>query len=215
MERPAGSRTKEAPRQALTGAILAGGRSRRLGQDKARLKLLGKPLVLWVSDRLISFVDDLWLVTNTPLDHLDLGLPILSDLIPDQGPLGGLQTALFTSRTPWVLAASTDNPFLLPDFLAALVNRAGRTRRAAVVYRSERGLEPFPGLYHVRLFERLTEYLEKQLHVQPFLEQIRPEVLSPEAFVVPESPAGLFFNLNTPEDLRRAEAWLLQRQKDR
>lgn len=194
----------------ITGAILAGGMSRRLGQDKATLRLAGKPLARCVADHLAPLVADLWLVTNTPVAHLDLGLPILSDLVPDQGPLGGLRTVLFYSRTPWVLAASVDNPFLSEALLAALTGRAGKTRRAAVVYSSERGLEPFPGLYHVRLLERLGDYLRARFHVRPFLEKIRPEVLPPEVLVGAEPGTRHFFNLNTPEDLRTAEAWLAQ-----
>ncbi len=108
------------------GVILAGGRSRRLGQDKATLVLAGKPLAHWVAETLMPLTSELWLVTNTPLTHAGLGLPILMDLAPDQGPLGGLRTALFFSRTPWVLAASVDNPFLTPELLATLAERAAR-----------------------------------------------------------------------------------------
>lgn len=196
----------------LTGAILAGGRSRRLGRDKATLVLAGKPLALWVAESLMPRTTELWLVTNTPLAHADLGLPILQDLLPDQGPLGGLRTALFFSRTPWVLAASVDNPFLLPEMLEALAAQASRTRRPAVVFRSDRGLEPFPGLYHVRLLTRLTEYLQTRRHVRPFLESLKPETLAFEGGVVPMRRPAPFFNINTPEDLCRAQAWLLQTQ---
>ena len=204
---------KESYAWVITGAILAGGMSRRLGQDKATLRLAGKPLARCVADRLAPLVADLWLVTNTPVAHLDLGLPILSDLVPDQGPLGGLCTVLLYSRTPWVLAASVDNPFLSEALLTTLAGRAGKTKRAAVVYSSDRGLEPFPGLYHVRLLERLGDYLKTRLHVRPFLEQIHPEILSPEALPGTEPRTRHFFNLNTPEDLRTAEAWLAQSGK--
>lgn len=194
----------------LTGAILSGGRSRRLGRDKATLVLAGKPLARWVAESLAPRTTELWLVTNTPLAHADLGLPILRDLLPDEGPLGGLRTALFFSRNPWVLAASVDNPFLLPEILEALAAQASRTRRPAVVFRSDRGLEPFPGLYHVRLLKRLEEYLQTRRHVRPFLESLRPETLVLEASVVSEGRPSPFFNLNTSEDLRQAEAWLTQ-----
>lgn len=213
MERSARQPRPQALRQDLTGAILAGGRSRRLGQDKARLNLSGKPLALWVAECLAPMVADLWLITNTPLDHLDLGLPILSDLEPDQGPLGGLRTALFYSRGPWVLAASVDNPFLSPDMLSALAYRIGRTRRPAVVYGSDGCLEPFPGLYHVRLLERLAHYLRTRRHVRPFLEQIRPQLVEPKEFPGPPAQAGFLFNLNTLADLHRAESWLASRHQ--
>ena len=115
-------RAPGAPR--LTGAILAGGFSRRLGQDKAALQLGGKPLALWVHEALAPLVADCWLITNHPLAHQSFGLPLITDLRPFQGPAGGLLTALFAARTPWVLAAAVDNPFLAPNLLAALAARA-------------------------------------------------------------------------------------------
>jgi molybdenum cofactor guanylyltransferase len=195
-----------APR--LTGAILAGGFSRRLGQDKAALRLGGKPLALWVNEALAPLVTSSWLITNQPLTHQSFGLPLITDLQPFQGPAGGLYTALFWARTPWVLAAAVDNPFLAPALLAALAARAGHTSRPAVVCRSPRGLEPFPGLYAVRLLPALQNFLQTDRRPTRFLEVCRPRVLS-EAEVLALDPEGRsFFNLNTPQDLQRAEAWL-------
>lgn len=195
-----------APR--LTGAILAGGFSRRLGQDKVALQLGGKPLALWVHEALAPLVTSSWLITNQPLAHQSFGLPLLTDLRPFQGPAGGLATALFWARTPWVLAAAVDNPFLAPALLAALAARAGQTSRPAVVCRSSRGLEPFPGLYAVRLLPALQNFLQTNRRPTRFLESCRPQVLS-EAEVLALDPNGRsFFNLNTPQDLQRAESWL-------
>jgi len=192
----------------LTGAILAGGFSRRLGQDKVALQLGGKPLALWVSEALAPLVTSSWLITNQPLAHQSFGLPLITDLQPFQGPAGGLLTALFYARTPWVLAAAVDNPFLAPALLAELAARAGRTSRPAVVCRSPRGLEPFPGLYAVRLLPALQNFLQNDRRPTRFLEVCRPQVLS-EAEVLALDPEGRsFFNLNTPQDLHQAEAWL-------
>ncbi len=206
MPDPAGQRAPGAP--PLTGAILAGGFSRRLGQDKAALPLAGKPLALWVNQALAPLVATCWLITNQPLAHLAFGLPLLTDLRPFQGPAGGLLTALFWARTPWVLAAAVDNPFLAPALLAELAARAARTSRPAVVCRSPRGLEPFPGVYSVRLLPALQDFLQADRRPTRFLEVCRPQILS-EAEVLALDPEGRsFFNLNTPQDLNRAEAWL-------
>jgi molybdopterin-guanine dinucleotide biosynthesis protein A len=205
---PAGRQAGEKGAPRLTGAILAGGFSRRLGQDKAALRLGGKPLALRVNEALAPLVSTSWLITNQPLAHLALGLPLVTDLRPFQGPAGGLLTALFYARTPWVLAAAVDNPFLVPALLAELAARAGRTTRPAVVCRSPRGLEPFPALYSVRLLAALQDFLQTDRRLTRFLEVCRPLIL-PETEVQALDPEGhSFFNLNTPQDLHRAEAWL-------
>ncbi len=192
----------------LTGAILAGGFSRRLGQDKAALRLGGMPLVLRVDALLAPLVSTSWLITNNPLVHLGFGLPLVTDLHPFQGPAGGLLTALFYARTPWVLAAAVDNPFLAPALLAELTTRASQTSRPAVVCRSPWGLEPFPGVYSTRLLPALRDFLQADRRPSRFLEVCRPQILS-ESEVRALDPEGhSFFNLNTSRELAQARAWL-------
>lgn len=190
----------------VTGAILAGGLSRRLGQDKARLRLGGKPLALWVAEALAPAVEELWLVTNHPQAHLSLRLPLLTDLLPFQGPLGGLATALFFARTPWVLAVTTDTPLLSPGLVQALKKAAPHLRRPALVCRSPRGLEPFPGLYAARLLPQVLEFLAQDRKVTAWLEKLRPQVWEPEAWGAYDPEGQSFVNLNRPEDLKRLRA---------
>ena len=194
----------------LTGAILAGGYSRRLGQDKALLPLLGKPLVRWVAEALAPVAPECWLITNHPWRHLGLGLPLAMDLWPFQGPAGGLLTSLFYAPTPWVLAAAVDQPCLAPEVLAELTARAIRTTCPAVVCQSPWGLEPFPGLYQVRLLPQLESFLRRDRRLTRFLSVCRPEIIPPEAVLRLDPESRSFFNLNTPEDLARAIAWLSQ-----
>ena len=190
----------------VTGAILAGGSSRRLGQDKVTLKLGDKPLAHWVAEALAPAVADLWLVTNHPQAHVSLGLPLVTDLVPFQGPLGGLATALFYARTPWVLLASADAPVLTPDLALALAGVAGKLSRPALVCRSERGVEPFPGLYAVRLLSRVQEFLQEDRSFIAFLERLRPQVWGTETWKTFDDEGASFLNLNQPEDLARLEA---------
>jgi len=191
---------------AVTGAILAGGSSRRLGRDKVTLQLGPKPLALWVAEALAPVVADLWVVTNHPQAHLALGLPFVTDLIPFQGPMGGLATALFYARTPWVLVAAADAPFLAPALAAALAAALPKISRAALICRTDRGLEPFPGLYAVRLLPRVQEFLPGQRRFTAFLEGLRPQVWGPEVWGKFDPTGASFFNLNRPEDLDRLES---------
>ena len=189
----------------VTGAILAGGCSRRLGQDKVTLRLEGQPLARWVAGALRPAVAELWLVTNHPLAHLCLGLPLVTDLVPFLGPVGGLATALFYARTPWVLLASADAPFLNADLAAALAGAAGRLSRPALVCRSARGLEPFPGLYAARLLPRVQDFLQQNQSFMAFLERVRPQVWEAETWRAFDPEGASFFNLNEPDDLARLE----------
>jgi molybdopterin-guanine dinucleotide biosynthesis protein A len=172
--------------------------------------LLGKPLVRWVAEALAPVASECWLITNHPREHLALGLPLVTDLWPFQGPAGGLLTALFYAPTPWVLAAAVDNPFLAPELVAALAARAARTTRPAVVCQSPWGLEPFPGLYHVRLLPQLESFLKNDRRPTRFLSVCRPEIIPPETVRLLDPEGRSFFNLNTPEDLARATSWLTQ-----
>jgi molybdopterin-guanine dinucleotide biosynthesis protein A len=201
------ARSREALASQITGAILAGGASRRLGRDKALMPLAGKALALRVAAALAPLVSSYWLITNQPLAHAALGLPLVTDLWPHQGPVGGLITALFQARTPWILAAAVDNPFPAPELLKRLVSLSAGTSRPAVVCRSPRGLEPFPGLYAVRLLPRLTDFLQKDRRPTRFLEACRPLVLSEEEVGRLDPEGCSFFNLNTAAEVARAAAW--------
>jgi molybdopterin-guanine dinucleotide biosynthesis protein A len=179
--------------------------SRRLGRDKVSLPLGGKPLAVWVAEALAPFVSESWLVTNQPLAHLSLGLPLATDLRPGQGPLGGLETALFYARTPLVLAVAADAPFLAPPLLTAMLGRAAKGVKTALVCRTSQGLQPFPGVYAVRLVPRVTGFLnDNGRQVRRFLEECRVQVLSPEEVVKLDPLGRSFFNLNTPEDFAAA-----------
>jgi molybdopterin-guanine dinucleotide biosynthesis protein A len=206
--------TKPLPPSAeVTGAILAGGSSRRLGRDKVTLELGGKPLAHWVADTLMPLVAELWLVTNHPREHAGLHLPMFTDLVPFQGPLGGLATALFYARTPWVLLTAADTPFLSPSLAAALVGAAGKIKRPALVCRTERGIEPLPGLYAVRILSRLEDLLKTTRRAfMALLDPLRPEVWGPEVWRTFDPEGASFLNLNRQEDLARLEGWMAGRQ---
>jgi molybdopterin-guanine dinucleotide biosynthesis protein A len=202
-----------APSPEVTGAILAGGSSRRLGRDKVTLELGGKPLARWVAEALGPAVAELWLVTNHPQAHIALGLPLVTDLVPFLGPVGGLATALFYARTPWVLLASADAPFLAPGLAAALAGAAGKLIRPALVCQTERGLDPFPGLYAVRLLTRVQDFLKEKRSFMGLLEGLRPLVWGPEVWRAFDPEGASFENVNQPEDLARLKAWAAQQQE--
>lgn len=106
----------------IQAAILAGGRSRRMGQDKSFLDLDGKPMIQHVIDQLRKLDLDVMLITNAPSDYAVFGIPMFGDELPGNGSLGGLYTALVKAEAAHVLCVACDMPFLNTSLLDWLVS---------------------------------------------------------------------------------------------
>ncbi|MEP7358575.1 MAG: molybdenum cofactor guanylyltransferase, partial [Anaerolineales bacterium] len=107
----------------LTIAILAGGRSSRMGTDKAFVRVLGRPLIEEILSQTEGLGTERLIVTNQPAEYAYLGVPLFGDALPGMGPLGGLYTALHSAARPHVLCIACDMPFVvrpLLDFLISL-----------------------------------------------------------------------------------------------
>ncbi len=191
----------------ITGAVLVGGRSRRLGRDKATLLLAGRPLAHWVTAAIDPLVDDCWLISNQPLRHLELGFPLLIDVLPGRGALGGLLSALLVAKGSHILLTACDTPFLQPSLLKTMIAQAHRGGQDAIVCRSSKGLEPLPGLFSCRLLPRLQEQVQgNDLRLRTLLNACRTRILQLEE-VCREDPNELsFFNINTAEEAASAAA---------
>jgi len=133
----------------ITAAVLAGGRSLRMGVDKTLLSLDGRTLVARVCDAVGQVCEKTVVVTNRPEVLEDAALPaeveVLRDEIAYQGPLGGLATALSSAGTEWVLAVAADMPHLEPGIIQALYDV--RDGGDIVVPVTDKGPEPLLALY--------------------------------------------------------------------
>jgi len=115
-------RRKKQGRTPATGVILAGGQSRRMGQCKAALPLMGKTLLEWQVEKLIALGLDEVLISGPA----ELGLPgthAVPDVYPQRGPLGGLHACLSTAQNPICLVVTVDMPLTPPQTLAQLCKR--------------------------------------------------------------------------------------------
>ena len=129
-----------------SGAVLAGGASRRFGEDKALFVYRGKPLLLWVLESLRG-AEERFIVANRP--YVGFGVPVYPDLLPGADGLSGLHSALAHARFPWVAVAATDLPFLTRGFWDFLYEQARASPYPVVaVYNPEGHLEPLMALYH-------------------------------------------------------------------
>ncbi|MEM9882124.1 MAG: molybdenum cofactor guanylyltransferase [Planctomycetota bacterium] len=147
-------------RLSLPHYVLAGGRSRRFGSDKARHRIDGVPMVVRVAEAFAEHASSTTIIAREANAYADLGLPTVADDLPDAGPLAGLATALRLSNElntsggggGWLLLTSCD--LRRPDAatLTPLTNALEQHDAAwAAVYRRDGRFEPFPGLYHASL----------------------------------------------------------------
>ena len=111
--------------QPVTGVILAGGMSRRMGKNKALLQLGEDSLIGHVIRRMHLITDELLLITNSPAEYAHLDLPMHEDTVPNTGALGGVYTGLTYASHDAVLCVACDSPFLEPKLLTYLLSVLG------------------------------------------------------------------------------------------
>ena len=196
------------PPYPITGLILAGGASKRMGRPKAHLELDGRTILERVRAVLAPKVSRLLVVTNQPTDYLDVDLEIARDLVPGQGPLGGLATGLFYTRTDWALLLACDLPFVRPevvDYLArtALEKTAGA--RALIPYHAK-GWEPLLAAYGRGCYPAARRLLRSGGSLLDLRDAgVRVQAVDEETLRGLDPDLESFINLNTPEDLARAQ----------
>ncbi|XBS69833.1 molybdenum cofactor guanylyltransferase MobA [Acerihabitans sp. KWT182] len=181
----------------ITGVILAGGRSSRMGgEDKGLIPINGRPLYRHVLDRLSGQVTTALINANRHLDqYRQCGLPVITDTLPDfQGPLAGMLSGLKAANTSWVVFAPCDAP-VFPSDLVARLWQGKRDANAAFAHSGGRDHPAF-ALLNRALVSRLEDFLSRgERRVMLFLTQVNAaKVIFPARYPT-------FANLNTPQDL--------------
>jgi molybdenum cofactor guanylyltransferase len=184
----------------LPAYILAGGRSRRFGSDKARAVLHGQPLVVRIADALRQFSASVTVVADVPGRYGDLGLRTIADRVPGSGPLGGLDAAIAdAAQDGWLLIASCDLVVVRPQWLSRLIEAAAPGGQV-VAFRHERW-EPLLALYHTSIAPLVQAQINSaELAMWRMIEQTRAQ-----AVPLPED-WPIIAQANTPADLEKAQA---------
>jgi molybdenum cofactor guanylyltransferase len=198
----------------FTGFILAGGRSRRMGQDKAMLEIDGVTMI----DRAIALVRrtgaEPVVVGSFGQSPRELDVRVLPDDWPGAGPLGGIATALRDTQAAWNLVIACDMPYLTAEWLEFLLRRASDSSGDAVVPLGEAGAEPMCAMYHRRAGTAVRIALENEVRkVTEGLAKLRVEYLEHQEWKGFDSDGLLFKNMNEPADYEEAKAQLSRRAK--
>jgi molybdenum cofactor guanylyltransferase len=190
----------------VSGVILAGGRSRRMGgAPKALLPFGGRPLIEHIAETLRSVLPDCLIVTNTPEVYGSLGLPMVGDVFPEGGSLGGIYSGLRAASGDAALCVACDMPFLSAPLVAYL---AGRAAEADVVIPDAGGeLQTLHAVYGKSCLPAMERrLLAGRLKIVGFFEDVRVVRIPADTVERFVDPDLAFTNLNTPEDLARARA---------
>ena len=184
------------------GAVLAGGRGRRIGGDKAIVTLAGRPLLSYPVQAMREALHQVVIVAKPSTALPALGaVPVWEEPERPSHPLVGIAEALRRASGGWVLVCAGDMPFVPVSLLQSLATLDPAGARAVVASSAEGGLQPLLGCYGPACLESLAAAAREA--VAP----ARAVVQALAPMVVPVAPRALF-NVNSSDDLREAEALL-------
>lgn len=179
------------------GFVLAGGRSSRMGQDKALLQLGGVTLVERCLGKLRAVCDEVAIAGGQP--ELELYGRVIPDEAPGCGPMGGIVAALEQSSHEWNLFLPVDAPFVPEECLRELLQAAAEGGCVAVIARADGRLQPLCGAYSRTMLPVLRrELAEGRWKVAPALD------LAGRVRVTDFANVKWFANLNTPAEFSEA-----------
>ena len=207
----------------VTGIILAGGKSQRMGENKALMRIGEDSLIGHVVRRMRLVTDELLLITNSPTEYAQsFHLPMHRDIVPNTGALGGVYTGLTFASHDTVLCVACDSPFLEPKLLTHLVSALGEYD--AVMPYTYKGvgvrnlshsdtrritLQTLCAAYSKRCLPIIELMLQDaELRVHALNERAHIKRISPEIWQKYDPDGMSFFNINTPEDFDRANLYI-------
>ena len=184
-------------RNKLTAIILAGGKSRRMMQDKGLVLLNGKSMIEYILKEAKMLTDKIIIITGNPAYH-HFGYPCYNDLIADCGPMGGIYSALHYTTTLKNLVFSCDIPFVSSKILSTLANH---TDKEEVLVPEHNGmLEPLCAIYDKCCIDKFRELIGAgKLRMIDALLEFNTKKINADSLCIENNDA--FVNINTPDEL--------------
>lgn len=187
----------------VSGFVLAGGKSTRMGQDKAVLDLNGRTLLEHALAVLRQVCPNVAILGRQER-YGDLAT-VYEDVFPECGPLGGIHAALSNSQTEYNLIIAVDTPFLLPRFLSHLAERAAASGAVVTTPEIDHYPQPLCTVYSLAFRPIAEQALRSGCYkITPLFPPGQTLVLKEAELREFAFGAEMFENLNTPEDMERA-----------
>ncbi len=197
----------------ITGIVLSGGRSSRMGENKALLNLGEKKVIERVVDLMKLLFSNIILITNTPDEYRFLRIPMFEDIFKYKGPIAGIHSGLSSSKTERNFVISCDVPLMTAEMIKYIVEY--KTKKPVTVCNADGFIQHLVGLYNKSVLLETEKYLinyemkEKHNHKQhhhhckilPLLDKVGAEIIEAEKTDVFRE--GIFFNMNRPDDYEK------------
>ena len=186
--------------------ILAGGKNTRIGRSKAFIQLpSGESILENILNILNQIFPEIFIVTNQKEAYLKHNVQVVEDLIKERGPLGGIFTGLCYSTSKYNFVVACDMPFIKPALIGLLLEE--RKSFDVVIPEVEGEVEPLFALYSKNCLPVMFEHLQKQnLKIREILGKLQVKKIGAKKIDQLDPEHLSFFNINTKEDLRRAES---------
>ncbi len=175
-----------------------------MGKNKAFLEIMGQRIIDRTKQLFVDLFDEVFLVTNSPLEYLDLNLRMVSDLFPEGGALGGIYTGLFHASHSHAFVAACDMPFLNKALISHL--SALSPGYDIVIPKMKDGWQPLHAVYSQKCLPLMEDLLRRSnLKIIDFFHKVNKREVTTEEILPFDPQLVSFLNINTPEDLARAE----------
>jgi molybdopterin-guanine dinucleotide biosynthesis protein A len=186
----------------VTGVILAGGLNTRFsGENKAFITIDGQRLIDRVQGVFNDLFEEVILVTNHPLQHLDFDGKIVTDIFPIRCSLTGIHAGLFYAAHPYAFFSACDTPFLQVPVIETVVGGIAEGVDV-VIPQVEAGLEPLSAVYSKRCLQAVERQLNRgDLKIRNFFRKLRVKTISEPRLRALDPDLKSFFNINAPADL--------------
>jgi molybdopterin-guanine dinucleotide biosynthesis protein A len=183
------------PKEQLTAVILAGGKSQRMGEDKAFLDLEGQRFIEHILQVVKGLTQEVMVIANTK-EYDCLDVPVYPDVIEGCGPVGGIYTAMQRIKTPYLLVLSCDIPLLKIAVLEYLIEES--IPCAANILTTRERWQPLTAIYNSRTLPIFKKALDtKKLKLRSLL-----SLMDLHTIACPEDLIPCLNNINTPNDLK-------------
>jgi len=187
----------------VTGIILAGGKSSRMGTDKGLKELCGKPLISYAIHALSGICSEI-LISSSSDAYRPYGYRIVADEFPEIGPMGGIYSVLRQSKTMQNLVVSCDLPFVTKELLSYILENS-EEYQVAVPWMGNKFYEPLCGFYRLTVLEKMTDFIMNRNYKLPDMFDeisINKLIINKEMTFYQEN---IFMNVNSKHDLAAAE----------